>query len=55
MSARGRNHWIPTEQHRFELTNASWERVVELLEREPKVPSGLRDLFGKPSAFRSTR
>lgn len=35
----------------FELGEPQWERFNELLDREPDVPAGLRDLFSKPSVF----
>jgi uncharacterized protein (DUF1778 family) len=35
----------------FELGEPDWERFMELLERPPRVPDGLRDLFAKPSVF----
>ena len=35
----------------FELDEPSWDRLNEMLEREPEVPAGLRDLFAKPSVF----
>jgi len=35
----------------FELDQPAWAEFNELLDREPRVPDGLRDLFSKPSAF----
>jgi len=35
----------------FPVTPASWQELVQLLERPPKVPSGLRRLFSQPSRF----
>ena len=36
----------------FELEEPDWAAFNELLEREPQVPAGLRDLFSKPSVFK---
>lgn len=35
----------------FELGDSDWRRLNELLDRPPRVPNGLRDLFAKPSTF----
>ena len=35
----------------FELGEADWEAFSKLLDRPVRVPSGLRDLYSKPSVF----
>ena len=35
------------------LSEPSWERFVAALERPPRVPPGLRELFSRPSVFES--
>lgn len=35
----------------FELDEPSWERFVAVLDRPPRVPAGLRELFSRPSVF----
>jgi uncharacterized protein (DUF1778 family) len=35
----------------FELDESAWAAFSGLLDREPQVPDGLRDLFSKPSVF----
>ncbi len=35
----------------FELDERRWERFVEVLDRPPRVPAGLRELFSRPSVF----
>ena len=35
----------------FELDEAAWQQFSDLLERPAEVPSGLRELFAKPSVF----
>ena len=35
----------------FELDAERWERFVEALDRPPRVPAGLRELFSRPSVF----
>ncbi len=35
----------------FTLNEPSWERFVAALERPPRVPPGLRELFSRPSVF----
>jgi uncharacterized protein (DUF1778 family) len=35
----------------FELDEERWERFVAALDRPPRVPAGLRDLFSRPSVF----
>ena len=35
----------------FKLDEPSWERFVAALDRPPRVPAGLRELFSRPSVF----
>ena len=42
---------ILADRTRFELEQPDWQRFNELLERPPRVPAGLRDLYSKPSVF----
>jgi uncharacterized protein (DUF1778 family) len=35
----------------FELDEARWERFARALDRPPRVPAGLRELFSRPSVF----
>jgi uncharacterized protein (DUF1778 family) len=35
----------------FELGEERWERFVRAIERPPRVPGGLRELFSRPSVF----
>jgi uncharacterized protein (DUF1778 family) len=35
----------------FELDTARWDRLVEILDRAPRVPAGLKELFSRPSVF----
>lgn len=42
---------VLADRTRFEITALEWERFSELLDRPPRVPDGLRDLFSKPSVF----
>ena len=42
---------ILADRTQFPLDKSEWEQFTELLDRPPKVPSGLRDLFSKPSVF----
>jgi uncharacterized protein (DUF1778 family) len=42
---------ILADRTQFPLDKSEWEQLTELLDRPPHVPSGLRDLFSKPSVF----
>lgn len=42
---------ILADRTRFELEESDWRAVMELLDRPPRVPDGLGDLFSKPSVF----
>jgi uncharacterized protein (DUF1778 family) len=35
----------------FTLDAEDWERFVAALDRPPRVPAGLRELFSRPSVF----
>jgi len=35
----------------FTLDEAQWDRLVEVLDRPPRVPAGLEELFSQPSVF----
>jgi len=35
----------------FTLDGAQWDRLVEILDRPPRVPTGLKELFSRPSVF----
>ncbi len=35
----------------FELDGRGWERFAATLDRPPRVPAGLRELFSRPSVF----
>jgi uncharacterized protein (DUF1778 family) len=44
-------HRIVADRTRFALDEEKWRQLNELLDRPPRVPSGLRDLFSQPSVF----
>jgi uncharacterized protein (DUF1778 family) len=44
-------HRIVADRTRFVLDEENWRQFNELLDRPPRVPSGLRDLFSRPSVF----
>jgi uncharacterized protein (DUF1778 family) len=35
----------------FTLDTAQWDRFLEILDRPPRVPAGLKELFSRPSVF----
>jgi len=35
----------------FTLGDERWDRLAEILDRPPRVPVGLEELFSRPSAF----
>jgi uncharacterized protein (DUF1778 family) len=35
----------------FTLDDARWDRFAEILDRPPRVPAGLKELFSRPSVF----
>ena len=35
----------------FTLDDGNWDRLTEILDRPPRVPPGLKDLFSRPSVF----
>jgi uncharacterized protein (DUF1778 family) len=39
------------DRTQFLLDGEEWRRFNELLDRPPRVPPGLRDLFSRPSVF----
>lgn len=42
---------ILADRTEFLLDEEEWRQLNELLDRPPRVPSGLRDLFSRPSVF----
>jgi uncharacterized protein (DUF1778 family) len=42
---------ILADRTQFALEDSAWEKFGELLDRSPRVPDGLRDLYSKPSVF----
>ncbi len=42
---------VLADRTRFELDEPGWQRFTELLDRPVDVPSGLRELYSKPSIF----
>jgi uncharacterized protein (DUF1778 family) len=42
---------VMADRTTFELEEPDWRAVMELLDRPPQLPDGLRDLFSKPSVF----
>lgn len=42
---------VLADRTRFALAPSEWEQFTQLLDRPPRVPAGLRDLFSKPSVF----
>lgn len=42
---------VLADRTRFELDEESWQALNEMLDRPPRVPAGLRELFSKPSVF----
>jgi uncharacterized protein (DUF1778 family) len=42
---------ILADRTRFVLDEDRWRRLNELLDRPPRIPAGLRDLFSRPSVF----
>jgi uncharacterized protein (DUF1778 family) len=39
------------DRTRFELDQRDWQAFSEMLDRPPRVPAGLRELYSKPSVF----
>jgi uncharacterized protein (DUF1778 family) len=35
----------------FTLQDEQWGRLTEILDRPPRVPAGLEELFSRPSIF----
>jgi uncharacterized protein (DUF1778 family) len=42
---------ILADRTHFVLDEEEWRQLNELLDRPPRVPPGLRDLFSRPSVF----
>lgn len=42
---------ILADRTQFFLDEEAWRQFNELLDRPPRVPPGLRDLFSRPSVF----
>jgi uncharacterized protein (DUF1778 family) len=42
---------VLADRTRFELDEPDWRSFSELLDRSPRVPAGLRELYSKPSVF----
>lgn len=42
---------ILADRRVFGLDDARWDRFVEILDRPPREPAGLRELFSRPSVF----
>jgi uncharacterized protein (DUF1778 family) len=42
---------VLADRTRFVLDEDQWRQLNELLDRPPRVPDGLRDLFSRPSVF----
>jgi len=42
---------ILADRTRFVLDDSEWNRFLDLLDRPPRVPDGLRKLYSKPSVF----
>ena len=42
---------VLADRRAFELPAEDWQRFTELLDRDPRVPAGLRHLFSRPSVF----
>jgi uncharacterized protein (DUF1778 family) len=42
---------VLADRTHFVLDEDQWRQLNELLDRPPRVPPGLRDLFSRPSVF----
>jgi uncharacterized protein (DUF1778 family) len=42
---------VLAERTQFPLGASEWERFTQMLDRPPRIPSGLRALYSKPSVF----
>lgn len=42
---------ILADRTQFKLDPVAWQEFNALLDRPPRVPAGLRELFSKPSVF----
>jgi uncharacterized protein (DUF1778 family) len=43
---------ILSDRTQFSLDKSAWDEFNDLLDRPPRVPSGLRELFSKSSVFK---
>jgi uncharacterized protein (DUF1778 family) len=44
-------HRVLADRTSFALDSEAWQKFCDLLDRPAQVPSGLEDLFSKPSVF----
>lgn len=42
---------ILADRTQFALDDSAWDEFAQLLDRPPRVPDGLRELYSKPSVF----
>jgi uncharacterized protein (DUF1778 family) len=42
---------VLADRTQFPLGPAQWDEFTQLLERPPRIPDGLRQLYSKPSVF----
>jgi len=42
---------VLADRTQFPLGAPEWERFTQMLDRPPRIPSGLRELYSKPSVF----
>lgn len=42
---------VLADRNRFPLDETRWKQFMELLDRPPRIPDGLRDLYARPSVF----
>ncbi len=42
---------VLADRTQFPLDAHAWAQFTQLLDRPPRVPSGLRDLYARPSVF----
>jgi uncharacterized protein (DUF1778 family) len=42
---------VLADRTHFSLDEDQWRQLMEALDRPPRVPPGLRDLFSRPSVF----
>ena len=44
-------HRVLADRTQFPLDAHAWAQFTQLLDRPPRVPGGLRDLYSRPSVF----